>query len=217
MVLWVGDYSANEICELLCGRPWCVFTVGDDRASDFARVPFFSVRGDDACEVPFRVRRQHVGSADSLCGIHTHVQRGVAGVTETACVIVELQRGDAEVEKDSGDRRVSALVENLRNVVVRGTRSLKAGTKRGEPRRCDVNSRGVSIDSNHVDVVIRAQDAFGVTTHTQSEVDNDGRNVAGPCFFDSSSQQFDAHVEQNGNVWICHGLLLPGCCCVWCC
>ena len=84
---------------------------GDDGAGDGARVAFFAEDRQDGCKVALGGRRHDVGRARSR-GAHAHVERTVVAEGKSALGLVELHRGDAEVEDHAVDRVVAAAARH---------------------------------------------------------------------------------------------------------
>ena len=75
----------------------------DDGARDGAGVALLAQRGDDGGELALAGARDDVGRARAGAP-HAHVERAVEAEREAALGVVELHRGDAEIEHDAVDR-----------------------------------------------------------------------------------------------------------------
>src|SRR5258708_9590944 len=75
--------------------------IRDDGARDARRVAFLAEFTENADQLVEWCAVDHVRGADPLAGGHAHVERTVLHEAEAACRIVDLRRGDAEVEENA--------------------------------------------------------------------------------------------------------------------
>ena len=75
----------------------------DDGAGDRARMALLAELEDDVGEIALGRLCHHVGGARAVAA-HAHVERPVEPEREAALGLVELHRGDAEIEHDAVDR-----------------------------------------------------------------------------------------------------------------
>src|SRR6185437_7892890 len=73
----------------------------DDRLRDAARKPFFSERGDHLANLVDARTSEPRGDRLTACRVHAHIERTVGPEAEAARRIVELRRGDTEVEQNT--------------------------------------------------------------------------------------------------------------------
>jgi hypothetical protein len=81
----------------------------DDRLRDAAREPLFAELRDHLLQLPLVRMRHEIRGRRAMRGVHAHVERTVLGEAETARRIVELRRGDAEVEQHAAHRSAACM------------------------------------------------------------------------------------------------------------
>ena len=84
-----------------------------DRARDVAGEALLAERRDDLREVALGGRIDQIGRARARAA-HAHVERAVVAEREAALGLIELHRGDAEVEQDAVDRLMAEIARDLR-------------------------------------------------------------------------------------------------------
>src|SRR4029077_3131650 len=84
----------------------------DDRARDRPGEALFAERCDDRRKISLGRSIQQIGGARSLAA-HAHVDWAVVAEGESALRLVELHRGDAEIEQDPSDSCVPEPARNL--------------------------------------------------------------------------------------------------------
>ena len=83
----------------------------DDGAGNGAGMALLAERRDDGGKVALGCRGHDIGRGRSVAA-HAHVEGTIAAEGKSALGLVELHRGDAEVEDDAVDRVVSAALRH---------------------------------------------------------------------------------------------------------
>src|SRR5262249_55622421 len=105
--------------------------------------PFFPIRAYHLPDVVFFGACEPFGRGLAACGVHAHVERPVAQEAEAAGGLVELRRGDAEVEEHAYDAAHAALLEGRSHLRDRCVYQLKTRIFERTTRK----RRGVLIKS----------------------------------------------------------------------
>jgi hypothetical protein len=188
--LGLRDDGADDIREL-CGaldRP--TLSCRGDRAGDPAGKPLFAKRTNKLGKVGLRQGRHQVRSAQSVAA-HPHIERAVGAEREAAFRRVELGRGDAEIESDSGDRVDAHRSQELRHIAEPAFENAKALTVTlGQVAASPYRLR-IAVDAKNPTMPSREQ-RLAVAAAAESPVDIDGI-VA----WDERSED---SVEKNRNV-----------------
>ena len=111
-----------------------------DGAGDRAGMALLAERRDDGGEIALGGARHHVGGARPVAA-HAHVERTVEAEGEAALGLVELHRGDAEIEHDAVDGVVAAGCARRRRDWRSGPRPASAGRRAPRPDRRRARSR----------------------------------------------------------------------------
>ena len=83
----------------------------DNGAGDGAGMTLLAERSDDGGEIALGRMRHHVGCARSGVA-HAHVERPIQAERKSALGLVELHRGNAEIEDNSVDRGVAEALRH---------------------------------------------------------------------------------------------------------
>ena len=84
---------------------------GHDRTGDGTGVAFLAERLDDRCQVSFGRRCQEIGRRRPVAA-HAHVERTIVAKGEATVGLIELQRGNSEVEDDAVNGVVPAIARD---------------------------------------------------------------------------------------------------------
>src|SRR5690348_8157931 len=109
-----------------------------------ARLAFLAISEQQVGEVGFVEAVDQVGRALALRR-HTHVERSFAHEGEASVGLIELHRGDAEIEHDAIDRSARELIELSKSTgyEAEATREFRL------ERPCERLDVGVPIESDH--------------------------------------------------------------------
>ena len=104
--------------------------------------------------------------------VHPHVERGVVAVGEAALGLVELERGDAEVEQDA-ERGALGVLRRARWRCRRRRRGRRRSGRRSGPAAPPARTRASSSRSRPMTRAPRAalEDRLGVAAHPEGAVD----------------------------------------------
>lgn len=136
-----------------------------------------------------------VFGGDAARAIHAHVERCVPGVGEAALGLVELERGDPEVEQHGVDLAEAEFVERFREAVVDGVHERHAVAEARESTSRELERIGVAIDAHEAGGGARGEHGLGVAAHAEGRVDVDG-----PLAVEGGSEELDATSEHDGGV-----------------
>src|SRR5699024_473774 len=106
-----GDGVVKQLDEPTRGGEGFTLAFPEDRGGDAAGETLVAVGGEDAGDVAVRVPVEDVRGGRARGRVHPHVQRRVHAVREPAVDLIQLHRGDAEVEQRPGQ----ALLAGQRN------------------------------------------------------------------------------------------------------
>src|SRR6202034_3464584 len=101
-----------------------------------------------------------------------HVERAVFAEAEAACSVVELRRGDAEIEQYAIAERMSCLrMHQRRKLCEFATHEVQASLV-CKARAAGRNGRGVAVDGHNLPIrAKRLEDASSMTAATECRVD----------------------------------------------
>ena len=116
---------------------------------------------------PCAVGVEHVGGGDAGGLVHPHVERGVVPVGEAALGLVELQRGDAEVEQDAERGALGVLGEHRGDVVVDGVDADEAVAEAGQPLPRQGQRLLVAVEADDPRLRAALEDRLGVAAHAR--------------------------------------------------
>jgi hypothetical protein len=116
-------------------------------------------------------------------------------VGEAALALVELQRGDPEVEEHRIRVVEPVPAEGLRDPVVGRVHGVEPVAERGEPRAGQCVGLRVPVDRHQLQAGEAPQQRLGVTAHAHRRVHRHGAVLA-----ERGSHQVQAPFEQHGNV-----------------
>ena len=80
--------------------------------------PFLTIVADDLRQFGRGCARDECGRAFAVRRVHSHVERAVVAIRETAHRLVELRRRHAEIEQDAVDLRDPLGGEEARQIAV---------------------------------------------------------------------------------------------------
>ena len=120
------------------------------------------------------VLREHARGGELGGVVHAHVERRVLRVGEAALRLVELQRGDAEVEQDPGDPGDAEVVEGGGQFVVDGVHEVHAVAEPREPLPRERQRVPVAVEPDQLDAVEALEERLGVAAEAECRVDDDG-------------------------------------------
>ena len=188
--LGLRDHRANDIRELGGAPDGPALSRRVDRAGDPAGKPLFAKRADQLGKVGLRQGRDQIRGALSGAA-HPHVERAVEAEREAALRRVELGRGDAEIEGNSGDRVGVHRGQELRHVAEPSFEDTKAfavtlGQVAAPPHRL-----GIAVDAEDP-AMRRIEQRLAVAAAAEGAVDIDGIVARG--------QRSEHGVEKNRNV-----------------
>ena len=127
--------------------------------------------------------------------VHPHVQRRVLRVGEAAVGLVQLHRGDAEVEQDAVDRGHVELVEDARQFVVHGVHERGAIGVRRQPLAGQAQRGRVTVEPDQPGLGAALQERLGVSAEPEGGVDEDGTGL-----LQRRGEEGDDPVEHDGDV-----------------
>ncbi|SLC97970.1 Uncharacterised protein [Mycobacteroides abscessus subsp. massiliense] len=116
-------------------------------------------------------------------GVHPHVQRGIDRIGKSALGLIELHRGNTQIEQHSVDRRRCVVTQPIKRVgqtVVAGMHTDKSCPERRQPRPGDIEGIGVAIEADDRQTGQHGEKVFGMPAGAQSGIDqNRARAVGG--------------------------------------
>jgi hypothetical protein len=178
----------DDVGERKRRRDWRCGSRPRDRARDVAGKTLLAERRDDLREVALGGRIDEIGRARPGAA-HAHVERPVVAEREAAFGLIELHRGDAEIEQDAIDRVMAEIAGDLPEIgeaIFDKREPACGGFDQVEAAR---DRAAVAVDADHA----RArdlQDRAGVSAGAERTVDVDA------AF---------ARVERVGNLTSEHG------------
>jgi len=122
---------------------------GDDGARDAARPALLTIAIDDVGDVAF------VGAVEPFARgharlAHAHVERAVGLERKTACPLVELHRGDSDVERHAVDSIDAAVGELRIEVAEAALDHFERACAPGFERAARGHRVGIAIDADHM-------------------------------------------------------------------
>ena len=103
----------NKIGELLCGTHGRRGATLDDAARDGTGEALFAVHLERMNDVFLRAGFEPLRGGGPRCRVHAHVKGAVEAEAESPLGVVNLRRGNADVEENPVDRRDAALGERF--------------------------------------------------------------------------------------------------------
>ena len=110
--------ALEQLDEAGGGGEGLLLALPDDGGGDAAGEPLLAVLAQDPLELGGVVGVEDLGRGDAGALVHPHVQRRVVAVGEAPLGLVQLQRGDPEVEEHGVDRVQAQVVEDRGQLVV---------------------------------------------------------------------------------------------------
>jgi len=101
VTFFAARHTGDHLGQLQRADERLVGAIGNDRSRDARRLPLFAELAEDPHQLRFGGRVDDVCRAHALPRAHSHVERTVVHETEPARRVVELRRGDAEVEQNA--------------------------------------------------------------------------------------------------------------------
>src|SRR5262249_27782115 len=150
----------------------------------------FAQRRENGRKLALGRRRHDVGRGRPVAA-HAHVERTVEAEGKSARRLVELHRGDPEVEDDAVDRVVAAAARDRLQIgeFVLHQSERAGGGAHETGAACD--RAWVAVDAN--DVAVRGrEDIASVAAGTEGRVDVDAAGADG--------EEFDRGAAEHGNV-----------------
>ena len=144
----------------------------DDLAGNAARGRLFAQLAKNPRQLFFRVAVDHLGGGQFPARIHPHVERAVAHQAETAIGVLQLPRGDAEIEHRAADLRDPELVENLAGfaeICPAATSRARRNSARRSAR--EFERVRILIEGEHIRA--GAQDRLGMAAAAASRIENE--------------------------------------------
>jgi hypothetical protein len=181
----------------------------DDLLRDAAGELLLAVARDDPAELGLVEVGEQVGGGRAARGVHPHVERRVLGVGEAAVLLVELERGDAQVHEHALDRaRAVARVLGRDGVdgVVRRVDADEAVAEAGEPLAGEGERLGVAVDPDDRQPGEACERALRVAAHAEGGVDEDGARTV-----DRRGEEVEATVEKDRQVSLGCGTVVLTC------
>ena len=185
----------EQLDEAPRGGEGLLLPLAHDRPGDLAREPLLPEVAEDALEVAHVIPVEHVrgGAAGGL--VHPHVERRVGAVGEAAVDLVQLQRGDAEVEEDRVGPVQPEVGEHGRHVVADRVDAGEAVAEASEPAGRERERLRVAVDADGAGLRAMLEERLGVAAHAERAVHED-RSLA----LEGGSEQLDAAPEHDGHV-----------------
>ena len=162
---------------------------GDDRPGDAARLRLLAIMEEDVGDLGFVGAVDEVGGARPVLA-HPHVERPVGLEGEAALGLVELHRGDADIERDAVDRVDVAVGKRLTHPGETLRHKRQALPARGQ--RLAIPDRfGIAIESEDAGRPF-VEDGLGVSARAERAVD---MGLAG-----GDGERLDDIVDEDGDV-----------------
>ena len=120
---------------------------------------------------------QHLAAVSSLMAIHSHIQRGVDRVREPAAGVVDLQRGQPQVEQHALDAGVAEPGEHLGELVVHRFDERRAVGVGSEPFGGERQGRRITVETDQVGVGAGPQQRFRVAAESEGAIHQDRRGA----------------------------------------
>ena len=178
---------ADDLRQL--GRPFDR-AAGDDRPGDPPRLPLLAIMEDDVGDLRLAGLVDEVGCALPLLG-HPHVERPVPLEGEAPFGLVELHRGDADIERDAVD-----LVD-----AVQGKRLTHPGkTLRNKRQAPPVRSRQSLALSDRVGIAIEGDDSGSSLIENGLGVAAGAERAVDMGFAGGDGERFEHFVEKDRHV-----------------
>ena len=144
-----------------------------DGARDPARVALFTVLGEHPRDLRFGPTVEKLAGCLAGRRIEPHIERLVRLEREAAPALVELIRGDAEIEEDRSDDTVGLSARHDGEVTEVCPAQPHAVTEGSQARSRAGQRLGIDVEPQQPDVVTgRSQHRFGVTAHPYRPVDH---------------------------------------------
>ena len=183
---------ADHIDQLQRGRDRLLRPGAYDRPGDARRVALLAVFIQNAFELALRPLIDDVPRAQTAGRVHAHVERSVVHIRKAALRLVELRRGNAEVEEHAVHGADAETVKNGGRVAEVAVHELHTVPKRGQPRAGARDRRFVAVDADERSGRQAAGDLLGVAAHTERAVHVDAVGA--------DIQVLDAFVQQHGDM-----------------
>ena len=103
-----ADRATHDLGKVACGPQRPLAPCRNNRCCNCLSKPFFPIGANHLPELFFVGAREVLRSGLAARGVHAHVERSLAREAETARGVVELGRGDAQIQQDSGHLADSA-------------------------------------------------------------------------------------------------------------
>ena len=155
-------------------------TGGDDGPGDASGEALVAVDPQDAGQLRGVVAVDHVGRRPRRRRVHAHVEGTIVAVREPALGLVELRRGDAEVEERSTEASTGEqFVGQAWQVVEATANGVEAGAESLEPLRRGGDGFAVAVDAEHLEIDPAVQERLGMTAAAERGVHDDAGRHAG--------------------------------------
>lgn len=164
--------SLHELGKLARASQRCFGTTRDDGSGDAPRMPLFTEFSDHLKQLPFIRASDEVRCRLAARGIHAHIERTVFGKTEPSGGIVELRRGDTEIEQHTTNRpTVTVLRDHTRQLRKVRVHEFETWLVDKSLMAC-CDSLRIAIEREHAARgTDRLQQTRCVTTPTESAID----------------------------------------------
>src|SRR6185312_3495244 len=194
------DDASDALHQLPRGRERLTRAVPDYGGCNTARELLLAPRADDAYELGFVVFVYDISGCRASGRIHPHVQGRVERIGETALAFVKLKGGDPQVEEDPVYAIEPEIGDDVTHLVVDGVDQVGPAGERRQPFPGKGERLFIAVQADQVQTVKAAQERFGVPTHAEGAVHDDGPfALVDPCL-DRRRQQPYTTFEQHGNV-----------------
>ncbi len=154
-----------------------------------------AVSAQDPDEFAGRVGVEDLGGADAGRLVHAHVEGGVLGVGEAAVGLVELHRGDTEVEQHTLYACDAEPLQYLRELVVDGVHEGRALTVGGEPLAGQAQGLLVPVEGDEPGLGEPLEEGLAVAAEPERAVDD---HRTGPL--QRGGQQVQAPLEHHRDM-----------------
>ena len=117
---WRRDRLLDDLGQPGRGRDRLALALAYQSFGYAPRKSFFPVVGKNAGEPSRRVRVDDLSRRQIPRPVHPHVERRVLGVGKAAARVIELRRGNAEIEQHGLDALVAEAGQDLGKLIIKG-------------------------------------------------------------------------------------------------
>ena len=175
-------------------------SLGDYPSSDPVGVPLLAVCSQDSGQLWSRIGIEDL-SRSQLLASHPHVERGILCIGESASRIVDLERGDTEIEQNPLNLGTAQPGEYCRQLVVDRLNECDPVRKFRQPVARESQRLRIAIKSDELSLGAGSQQGMGVAAETDGAIDENAATVkiGGRCL-QGRSQQCNDFRQHDGYV-----------------